>query len=433
MQSYLNKLTRILLSHGCSLKLQKTQYRQEEIKEIQDAKLHRLIDYCRHQVKYYQETYKDIDVIRGVEDLVKIPILTKQQIRQRFWDFLPKELPACRVYRTSGSSGVPLCILSDESSRINNSAAIIRYRKIYGMKNVMTPILTPLKKQEDTIPKPHWTYVQGFHKTYYVNPYSEDHRQVDLGIRTLDALRRPAIIGITPAIKALAHQINDGIYPSIAPIVVLTVGESLDVQTRNLLENIFKVRVHDIYACSEAGNVAWQCPQSSLYHINAENCIVEILDEHQQTVKEGEIGEVVVTNLNRFSMPFIRYKIGDLARASYEPCTCGRKLPVFKELIGRSGEDFYLPGGRKIQWNVLKGAMNHNLIRQFQLVQNPDASVTVKYIPEGSGHIPEIEHILKERFGSLLSGSVSISYEVVEKIPQSPGGKSKLVVCNYQS
>jgi phenylacetate-CoA ligase len=432
MQSYLNKLNRAILSHGYFFGFQKTQYCQEKIKKIQDAKLHKLFDYCCGHIKYYQETFKDIDMIQGVEDLVKIPILTKQQIRQRFWDFLPKELPACRVYRTSGSSGIPLCILSDESSRINNSAAIIRYRKVYGMKNVMTPILTPLKKQEDTIPKSHWTYVQGLHKTYYVNPYSEDPRQVDLGIRTLEALRRPAIIGITPAIKALAHQINDGIYPPIIPIAVLTVGESLDVQTQNLLENIFKVRVHDIYACSEAGNVAWQCPQSLSYHVNAENCIMEILDEHQQPVKEGEIGEVVVTNLNRFSMPFIRYKNGDLARASYELCACGRKLPVFKEIIGRSGEDFYLPGGKKMQWNVLKGAMNHNLIRQFQLVQNPDASVTVKYIPEGSAHIPEIKHILKGRFETLLPGSVSISYEVVENIPQSTSGKSKLVVCNYQ-
>ena len=432
MQPLLNKLNRTILSHWYYFHLNVTQYSEDKIKKIQEVKLHKLLSYCCQHIKYYQEAFRGIDAIQGLEDLAKLPILTKQQIRQRFWDFLPNVLSACRVYRTSGSSGIPICILSDESSRINNSAAIIRYRKIFGLKNFQTPILTPLKKQSDSISKTHWTYVQGFHKTYYVNPYSEERKQIDLGVRTIDTVQDPAIIGITPAIKALAHQINDGVYPSISPVAVLTVGELLNLQTRNLLESTFNVKVNDIYACSEAGDVAWQCPHSSLYHVNAENCIFEILDKDNKPVDEDEVGEVVITNLNRFSMPFIRYKNGDLARACYERCDCGRKLPVIKEIIGRSGEDFYLPGGKKLQWNVLKSVMNHNMIRKFQLVQNADASVTVKYVPEEAGEINEIEAVLQGRFSRLLSSSVPISYEVVQSIPQALSGKSKLVVCNYR-
>jgi len=131
-------------------------------------------------------------------------------------------------------------------------------------------------------------------------------------------------------------------------------------------------------------------------------------------------------------MPIIRYKNGDMARASSERCSCGRKLPVFKEVIGRTGEDIYLPEGKKIQWNVLKGAMNHNLIRQFQLVQNPNASLTVKYIPEQIDKVNEIEEVLKKRFQTLLPSSFSISYKVVPNIPTATSGKTKLVISHYK-
>ena len=120
-----------------------------------------------------------------------------------------------------------------------------------------------------------------------------------------------------------------------------------------------------------------------------------------------------------------------MARASYKFCSCGSKLPTFKEIIGRTGEDIHLPDGRSLQWNVLKGAMNHNLIRQFQLIQNPDATLTVKYIPEKTEKVKEIENTLRERFRELLPDTISISYEVVQNIPINTSGKSKLVISNY--
>ena len=128
-------------------------------------------------------------------------------------------------------------------------------------------------------------------------------------------------------------------------------------------------------------------------------------------------------------MPFIRYKNGDLARFSNEDCPCGCKLPVISEITGRTGEDIYLPDGRAIPWNQLKGFMNHSCIRQFQLIQNEDASLTVKFVPEDAGDIGNITDTLTSRFEALLADSVKFDFSIVKTIAPAPSGKSKLVIC----
>ena len=101
------------------------------------------------------------------------------------------------------------------------------------------------------------------------------------------------------------------------------------------------------------------------------------------------------------------------------------------QIAGRTGEDIYLPGGKIIPWNQLKGFMNHPDIRQFQLVQNKYGSLTVKFIPEEKSNIEQTKNILISRFEGLLGDSVNINFSIVERIDPAPSGKSKLVICHY--
>jgi len=431
MTTCLEKINLTLTAYYKARQFIKRQNSPDQIKKVQNEKLQKLVKYCFRNIKYYRELFDKHYIrpkqIKTVKDLCRIPILTKKELRERFWDFLPKELPPCRVSRTSGSTGIPVCILSDINSRLNNSAAVIRYRKALGIPMIGRPILTPLKTENDPEKEPHWTFIQGVHKTYYINPYIDN---TGYEKEQLEKLRRPVIIGITPAIRALAYKIRDGLLPTLKPIAVLTTGEYLSQEVRELLEDTFKTKVTDIYACNEAGDIAWQCREGQLYHINADNCIVEILKDGEPAEK-GQTGEVVITNLNRYSMPFIRYKNGDLARFVAVDCRCGCKLPVISDIAGRTGEDIYLPNGKTILWNQLKGFMNHPDVRQFQLVQNKDALLTVKFIPEDKSNIKQTKNILTSRFNGLLGDSVRIDFSIVERIDPATSGKSKLVICHY--
>jgi len=411
------------------------QYSKSEIISNQNKKLRTLIHYCYNNIKYYRELFETYNIkpenINSAEDLKNIPFLTKEQLRNRFWDFLPRRLPPCRVSRTSGSSGVPVCLLSDNSSKIFNSAAVIRYRKPLGIHPLYGPILTPLKNESEPDKKPQWTFIQGIHKTYYINPYKQSTENIEYAEKLSAKLRHPAIIGITPAIKTLAYKINDGIFPPFKPSVVLTSGESLEPQHRQLIENTFRCKVADIYACNEAGDIAWQCEMCNAYHINTENVIVEIINQ-RKTQKPEQVGEVVITNLNRYAMPIIRYKNGDLAAMSNQRCSCTRELPLLKNIAGRTGEDIIAPDGRKLPWNQMKSLMNHPRIRQFQIVQQKDAGLLVKFVSEKNTATTKLESLLLSRYRRLLGNNMTIRFEKVEKIPPAPSGKTKLVISHYK-
>jgi len=409
------------------------QYDPDSITRVQNAKLRRLVQYCFDNIKYYREQFTQagvsVEKITSAEHLVDLPILTKQQLRERWWDFLPRELPACRVSRTSGSTGIPVCILSDSNSRMFNSAAVIRYRCALGMKFFSGDILTPLKTPGMAKRDPHRTFLQGVHKTYYINPYSDT---AEYARRLFSSLKNPTVIGITPAIRALAYKIRDGIFPCFQPRVVVTSGETLEPNVRTLIESAFGAKVADVYACNEAGDVAWQCRLGGGYHVNAENVIVEILKD-DKPVCQGEIGEVAITNLNRFAMPIVRYKNGDRARLSAESCPCGCKLPMIGEILGRTGEDITLPDGRTVAWNQLKSLMNHPWVRQFQLVQNKDASLTVRYAGDKAADTTTLEHLLLYRLKNLLGDSISVTAERCDEIATGPAGKTKLVISYYNN
>jgi phenylacetate-CoA ligase len=411
------------------------QFRAEALHATVTQKLRRLMRHCFENVKFYREQFQRAGLtperIRTVEDLQAVPILTKQDLRDRFWDFLPRDLPPCRMSRTSGSTGVPVCILSDISSRIHNSAAVIRFRQALGIPRVGAVILSPLKTPEDPPRRAHWTFLQGVHKTCYVNPYRDAPTDVDSANELLGTLRRPVVMGIAPAVHRLAERIADGLFLDCRPAAVVTMGQTLTPSMKRLIESAFGVKVNDLYACTEAGDIAWECREHCGYHVNADNCLVEILKDGAP-VAEGDVGEVVITNLNRYVMPIVRYRTGDLARrGGATGCPCGRRLPMLAEIIGRSGEDMLLPGGSRVPWNQLKSLMTHQQIRQYQLIQQSDGGLAVHYVPEPTADTRQIEDLLAYRYPKLLGQAVAIRITQTASIAPAASGKTKLVVCDY--
>jgi len=435
MSGFFNKIGLGLGTYYQARSAIRRQFRPEQIAEEQNVKLRRLINHSFNNIKYYREAFEKAgikpDQIKAVEDLSNVPFLTKQELRNRFWDFLPFQLPECRVTRTSGSTGIPVCLFSDRDSRMFNSAGVIRHRKALGIPLIGRPILTLLKTEDAPARPAHWTFLQGIHKTHYLNPYVNSAENKEHARALFMRLKRPVLTGITSAMRAFAYRIRDGYFPRFRPSVILTGGESLSPHVRELLESTFGIKVTDKYACNEAGDVAWQCREAYGYHINADNCIVEVLKD-DKPVADGEVGEVVITNLDRFVMPIIRYKNGDLARLTTKPCSCGCKLPMMAGIVGRTGEDVTLPSGRTILWNQLKSFMNHPHIRQFQLVQNGDGSFIVRYVPENGADTRELDDLLLYRYENLLGDSIEITIEKTTSIPPAASGKTKLVISHYK-
>jgi phenylacetate-CoA ligase len=209
---------------------------------------------------------------------------------------------------------------------------------------------------------------------------------------------------------------------------VRTLGEAVSDETRSLCREAWGATVVDMYSCEEAGYLAFQCPESDRYHVQAEAVLVEVLDGRGVPCRPGETGRVVVTPLHDFAMPLIRYEIGDYAEVG-EPCPCGRGLPVLRRVLGRVRNMLVTADGARY-WPAfgLRAVFDIEAVRQRQLVQTGYDTLEVRLVtaaPLGA----EDEQRIRERVGSRLPAGFRVSVVYREELPRSTGGKFEDFIC----
>jgi len=203
---------------------------------------------------------------------------------------------------------------------------------------------------------------------------------------------------------------------------VRTLGEMVDQELRDLCQRTWGVKMVDIYSAREIGYLALQCPDHDHYHVLSENQLLEILDDDGRPCKAGQVGRIVVSTLNNFAMPLIRYETGDYAEVG-EPCPCGRELPVLKRILGRQRNMVVFPSGHRHwpstgykEWSVRLP------IKQAQIVQRSLTTVEAKLVPSRpltSAEEAEFAAILHRSLGHPFD--IKFSYH--QEIPRSSGGK----------
>jgi phenylacetate-CoA ligase len=134
---------------------------------------------------------------------------------------------------------------------------------------------------------------------------------------------------------------------------MLSISGHLTAAMRSRLESTFGVPVHQNYGLNEVGIVAARCP-AGRYHVHAEHCLVEILDEAGQQAAPGRPGRVIVTALQNYAMPLFRYDTDDVAVAASGTCPCGRTLPSFERIEGRYRRYAFLPSGTRQRVNACR-------------------------------------------------------------------------------
>jgi phenylacetate-CoA ligase len=204
---------------------------------------------------------------------------------------------------------------------------------------------------------------------------------------------------------------------------VRTLGETLGSEVRSACREAWGVGLVDMYTAQEVGYIALQCPEhENLYHIQAENLYVEVVDYEGQPCQPGEIGRVLLTTLHNFAMPLIRYEIGDYAEVG-EMCSCGRTLPVLSQIMGRKRNMLLLPNGEKKWPDLGMGRLGMNLpIRQFQFVQKSLEQIEARLVTSLQFSSEE-ESNFKENLQNSLRHPFNIEIVYLEDIPRSKGGK----------
>jgi phenylacetate-CoA ligase len=204
---------------------------------------------------------------------------------------------------------------------------------------------------------------------------------------------------------------------------------------RSFVERRFNVPVHQVYGMTEFGLVAVRC-EAGRYHVHREHCLVEILDENGRPCAPGETGFIIVTGLQNFAMPLIRYNTGDLAEATGGKCPCNRTLPSFGEIIGRYGRIAHLPPGTMIPVLALREAiegMPDNIrrgLREFQIHQYLDKRMELRLVSRSPLSDAFYAYIRAAWAKATETGAAELVIVSVEDIPKT-GGKSEVFTSDF--
>lgn len=199
---------------------------------------------------------------------------------------------------------------------------------------------------------------------------------------------RPAwLYGYTSMIDLFAAWIEErGEDGRALPLrAVVPTSEPLYQAQRERIARVFGCPVQNEYGCGEVGAIAYECERGQL-HVMADNVVCEVLGSDGTAARQGEVGDIVITDLTNFAMPLIRYRLGDRAEVG-ESCECGRTFPTLRRIIGRTYDEVFTPSGRR--WNgwqmhyflsTLMGEMGG--FRQYQVVQDGPDTLDVRIVSD---------------------------------------------------
>ena len=313
---------------------------RKRIERYQLERLKRLLNHARYSVPYYRDLFARIgfspETIHSLSDLSRLPLLNRTILEREGLRMLSrKKFFFVTEKITSGSTAKPVHIYKNAYSICREDAALWRSLKWWGIqpgdRNVRfwgippSPRMVKRMKLTDRVMNRLRIPATVFGERDLLNYYEKIKRF------------RPAYFyGYPFFIERFTRVlVQHGMNPAELKLkAIVTTAEQIFEEVKDFLEETYRTRVVVDYGTSEFGPIAYSCPNGSL-HLQSENLIVEVVDSRGQPVPMGELGEIVVTDLHNYAMPFIRYQTGDFGRLSDEYCPCGREQMLLKELVGR--------------------------------------------------------------------------------------------------
>ncbi len=329
---------------------------RDRIEQLQSERLHKLIEHAYSNVPYYRramvERWLRLHGIQSAADLPKLPILTKDIIRDNLEEMCSEGPLRNRLVpaHTSGSTGSPLLFYdSIDEQRCHGLARVIRAREWAGVRLGDRSLHIHLQVQPSSRRKRSAAWVrQELKRAIDVDGCSISEHTLPGIIEQMKRMEPFYLESYPSIIFFIASFIRNSGLSTPHPLAIITGGEQLQDHQRQLIGDVFGPEPYSKYSSFENWEIASECPSHSGMHVNAEDIILELVDEGGARTPRGEQGRILITNLHNYGMPFIRYENGDYSSLAGVPCACGRGLPLLDSLLGRISDFIYAGSGRRV-------------------------------------------------------------------------------------
>ncbi len=414
---------------------QQERWPHDAIESLQTEKLNQLIKHAYESSQWYKKVIDSIgvDVTKPITftDLKKFPVTTKKDIRENTDLFIstkynPTLLPKAK---TGGSTGVSLNLFFDEHcQKLRNGAQIYadsfsgwkpgaRIAAVWGNP----PIERTFKEKLRAFLLDRMIYLD----TMDLNPQS-----MSAFVERWRQFQPDMIFGHSHSIYIFAKFLLAQNITDLRPQGIVATSMMLLEHERHTIEEAFKTKISNRYGCEEVGLIAVECEQHNGMHINSSHIILECLDENDQPVPYGTPGKLVITDLNNYAMPLIRYRVEDVGVLSERMCTCGRTTPILERLEGRVADFLKKPDGGQVAGVSLVERTLTKIpgIEQMQLVQEQLHEIIINRV-KGPEYTLATDSALLTEFSQVFGPDVTLVIQDVNKIPQEKSGKYRFSIC----
>ncbi len=419
----------------------------QEIKELQEQKLKKLLAYLEMHSPFYQRIFRENNIqvadIRTLEDLQKIPTTTKNDIQQNNDDFFCITPDKIVDYSTtSGTLGDPVTFgLSDNDLERLSYNEAISFACAGIQKGDVVQMITTIDKR----------FMAGLAYFLGLRKMGASVVRMGPGIPELqwDSIFRykPKYLITVPSflLKMIDYAEKHGIdYQNSSVYGAVCIGESIKNQnfTDNILSKKIKekwnIKLFSTYASTEMSTAFTECEQQIGGHHHPELIITEILDDDEKPVKEGESGELTITTLGVEALPLLRFKTGDIVKAHYEPCPCGRNTMRLGPVIGRKqqmikykGTTLYPPAMNDIL-NDFNNILCYQIVIQSNEIGLDEIIIKVSTDSDSETFVNE----LRDHFRAKLRVSPKIEildFEVLSKTVFHPNSRKPITFIDLRN
>jgi phenylacetate-CoA ligase len=408
--------------------LEQTQWLDAQtLAERQRGQLDNLLRHAHATTPYYASRWRGVyDPAQPLsqEGFRRLPVLTRRDLQDSFEALKTHALPVAQGLageaRSSGSTGTPVRVMKTQFNLQLWAAMTLRDHLWFGRElraklGVIRHGVTRGERQSWGSP------TDG---VFVTGPAAILDIKADVATQLAWLVdQRPTYLLTYPSLAGELARLSITKGRKLAGLrEVRTMGEVLPPEVRTLCREAWGVPVADAYSAEETGYLALQCPEHDHYHVQAENVLVEILDDAGLPCAPGITGRVVVSVLHSFAMPLVRYALGDYAEFG-EPCPCGRGLPVLTRIVGRARNMLITARGERY-WPFFgsRGMTEIAPVRQHQFVQKSFDLVEARLVCDAPLTQAQ-EAVLIERIRVRLPDGFRVEIAYANEIPRSRGGK----------
>ena len=407
-----------------------------ELENLTLEKLRRLMAHARANVPYYSELLRDFPTAGSLTEvrdaLRRLPLLSKAEINAHIDAMVSRDLEGNGLdsNSTSGSTGEKLIFYTDWRSGAYRKATVRRSQRWLGVM----PGEPEVRLWGSPIDVDRKKSLRGqlhsiISREKMLSAYSMDEASLAEYLQFCLRFKPRLLIAYPSVLTVFARYVEQQGAKLPYLKAISCSAETLYEHDRDYLSTVFETPVFNRYGCREFGDIANEVPDADGLVVNSDRLFVEILNENGEPCPPGEQGELVITDLENYGMPLIRYRIGDLAQWAPQSSRGRDKyaFPILQSVDGRTLDIVRAPNGNRIggtYWTIL--LRNRPGIKKFQVIQDRSDAIRILYSAE-PGIQPDFDYYRRE-IAERCGPDLKVEFIETDEFEHPPGTKFRLIL-----